>query len=322
MRHLTIYRLFFTESDCYKSGIWQKQRGVQVHSTGANNPWLKRYVGPDDGRLGENVNGNYHNRPGCTVCASAYVGRLDNGDVAVYQTLPWDMRCWLSGNGPNGNANRLGYIGFEIAEDKKNEEYFFDAVMDKSVLLTAHLCQMLNVEPWTVVKETPSGPALAVMDHKELHSVGIASNHGDIAHWLSLYNITMNDYRTAVEAAMEEGVEVEYVDSKPNDRPTIRRGDAGEWVALMQKDLKTAGYALEVDGKFGATTEKVLRQFQTDNGLKPDGVCGPKTWEVLKTYEEQPEPGDTVTVSRNALAEQRRKLQEVTGWIDQQMEGV
>ena len=28
--------------------------GVMVHSTGANNPYLRRYVQPDDGELGKN----------------------------------------------------------------------------------------------------------------------------------------------------------------------------------------------------------------------------------------------------------------------------
>ncbi len=168
MNKLTIYRLYFTSSDCYKAREIQTQRGVQVHSTGANNPWLKRYVQPDDGRLGVNPNGNSHNRPGGNVCANAYIGKLQDGSVAVYQTLPWDYRCWLSGSGNNGNANRLGYIGFEICEDStENQDYFDEAVKRTSVLLTAHLCMMLGVTPWDVLVETASGPALCVMDHAE-----------------------------------------------------------------------------------------------------------------------------------------------------------
>lgn len=94
----------------------------------------------------------------------------------------------------------------------------------------------------------------------------------------------------------------------PDVRPTLRRGDSGEWVRIMQNDLKTAGYELDSDGKFGADTEKKLRTFQMDKGLSVDGVCGSKTWAVLETYEEKPEPdpepqptpsGDTVTVTRD-----------------------
>lgn len=198
---LTIYQRYFYQSDCYKSGTKMKPAGVQVHSTGANNPWLKRYVQPDDGRLGTNPNGNDHNHPGGNVCANAYIGKLQDGTVAVYQTLPWDMRCWLSGSGANGNANRLGYIGFEVCEDGlRDKAYYEDAVMDKAVLLTAALCKEYGI------------PVEDVRDHRELHGMGLASNHADITHWLGKFGLTMNDFREKVRRAMEEGIEVTYVD--------------------------------------------------------------------------------------------------------------
>lgn len=43
-----------------------------VHSTGANNPNLRRYVQPDDGVLGVNSNQNDWNRPGLEVCVHAF----------------------------------------------------------------------------------------------------------------------------------------------------------------------------------------------------------------------------------------------------------
>ena len=62
-----------------------------VHSTGANNPWLKRYVGPDDGLLGKNQYNNHWNQPmDREVCVHAFIGKLADGTVATYQTLPWD----------------------------------------------------------------------------------------------------------------------------------------------------------------------------------------------------------------------------------------
>lgn len=214
MRKLKIYRLFFTNSDCYKSGTKQVSKGVQVHSTGANNPYLKRYVQPNDGRLGINQYGNSHNRPGVDVCASAYIGKLENGTVAAYQTLPWDMRCWISGKGKNGNANRLGYIGYEICEDTlNNEAYFNEAVMTVAVNLTAHLCQIIGVTPDSVVASYSEGNALSVMDHSELYENGLASGHSDITHWLRRYGKRMKDFRQAVQQAMDEGVDVEYVDA-------------------------------------------------------------------------------------------------------------
>lgn len=228
MRKLTIHRMFFEDSDCYRSGTRQTSRGVQVHSTGANNPNLRRYVQPDDGRLGRNTNGNSHNRPGVDVCASAYIGKLADGTVAVYQTLPWDMRCWISGKGKNGNANRLGYIGFEICEDDRTDLiYFNQAVMGAAVNLTAHLCQIMGVRPDDVLESYAEGDALAVMDHSELASRGLASSHADITHWLRVYGKRMNDFRREVQAAMDEGVEVAYIDAEGKE----------EWIE-MDKEME------------------------------------------------------------------------------------
>ena len=212
-KRLTIYRCYLTQNDCYRSATYQETKGVQVHSTGANNPYLKRYVQPDDGRLGNNPNGNSHNRPGGDVCASAYIGKLQDGTVAVYQALPWDYRCWLSGSGDNGNANRMGYKGFEICEDGLGDETYFREAMNKAVLLSAYICQMAGVSPYQVLAEFGGKQALAVMDHRELHGAGLASNHADITHWLKKYGLTMHDFRRAVQEILDNGgVEVEYVD--------------------------------------------------------------------------------------------------------------
>ena len=101
--------------------------------------------------------------------------------------------------------------------------------------------------------------------------------------------------------------------------PTLRKGSSGDAVKELQSKLNENGYALTVDGKFGAKTDEAVKDYQTNHGLVSDGIVGAATWDSLL---QDPQPGDTVTVSRNALAEQRRKLQEVTGWIDQQLEGV
>ncbi len=90
-------------------------KGIMVHSTGANNPNLRRYVGPDDGLLGVNQYNNHWNqdRPdGRQVCVHAFIGKLKDGSIATYQTLPWNHRGWHAG----GDANNT-HIGFEICED-------------------------------------------------------------------------------------------------------------------------------------------------------------------------------------------------------------
>ena len=74
----------------------------------------------------------------------------------------------------------------------------------------------------------------------------------------------------------------------PVGKPTLRRGDKGEYVTMMQTRLIQLGYDLSpygADGKFGAKTETALKQFQKDSGLEPDGICGKKTWDALDSGE-------------------------------------
>lgn len=67
----------------------------------------------------------------------------------------------------------------------------------------------------------------------------------------------------------------------------IQRGSSGPDVALVQtwlngiRDSCTWYAVLTVDGKFGANTEKAVREFQLRYGLKEDGKVGANTWNVL-----------------------------------------
>lgn len=76
------------------------------------------------------------------------------------------------------------------------------------------------------------------------------------------------------------------VPPEPDKKPTLRKGDAGPYVTLAQTELLQRGYDLGswgADGKFGAQTEKAVKQFQTDWGLTADGIIGPKTWAMLES---------------------------------------
>ena len=63
---------------------------------------------------------------------------------------------------------------------------------------------------------------------------------------------------------------------------TIRRGSTGHKVRKAQAILATNfGQTVTIDGSFGAQTEAAIRNVQAFFGLGVDGICGPKTWEVL-----------------------------------------
>ena len=211
---MNLHQRFLTENNCYKAGKRHTVRGIMVHSTGANNPRLSRYVGPDDGILGENKNGNHWNTPnpgGIPICVHAFIGKDKNGVIRTYQTLPWDMVGWHSGIGALGftkNANNTGYVGFEICEDDLAGVTYFNIVYKEAVELCAMLCQKYKLDP---IKD--------IICHSEGHRLGIASNHADVMHWFPRHGKSMDDFRKAVAKALVENKKPEAVQPKPDVKP-------------------------------------------------------------------------------------------------------
>ncbi len=167
---------------------YQGPRGVMIHSTGANNPNLRRYVQPDDGTLGVNPNGNDWNRPELDVAVHAFIGLTKAGDVAAYQILPWEYRAWHCG----GEANNT-HLSFEICEDDLGDRDYFWSVYWEAVALTAELCRKFGLNPLD--------PGV-VISHAEGARMGIASNHADVGHWWSRFGVTMDDFREDVSDEM------------------------------------------------------------------------------------------------------------------------
>lgn len=65
-------------------------------------------------------------------------------------------------------------------------------------------------------------------------------------------------------------------------RSAVREGDKGDCVKVVQERLRSLGYAVgPVDGKFGILTTRAVVAFQSEHGLKPDGIVGPRTLEVM-----------------------------------------
>ena len=53
---MNLHKQLLTKNNCYIVGKKIVPKGVMVHSSGADNPYLKRYIQPDDGLLGKNPN--------------------------------------------------------------------------------------------------------------------------------------------------------------------------------------------------------------------------------------------------------------------------
>ena len=190
---MNLRKLIFTENPCYKTGRTITPKGVMWHSTGANNPELRRYVNPDDGYLGENkYNNHWNQKMSRSVCVHAFIGKAKNGEIATYQTLPWNHRGWHCASGKNGSGNNT-HISFEICEDGLNDKNYAMAVYQEALELTAYLCKMYNLNPL--------GDGV-IIDHAEGYRRGIASNHMDVLHWFRRYGITLDKIRKDVAALM------------------------------------------------------------------------------------------------------------------------
>ena len=85
----------------------------------------------------------------------------------------------------------------------------------------------------------------------------------------------------------------------------LKKGDSGAEVLAMQKALKSLGYTLSADGKYGAGTVNIVKQFQKKNGLTADGVAGNKTLSLLYSMAKG---GPTPTAAPGALDENHARV--------------
>ena len=63
--------------------------------------------------------------------------------------------------------------------------------------------------------------------------------------------------------------------------PNLRVGMSGNITWLVQAMLVIKGYSLSIDGIYGNDTKNKVHQFQSNNGLTPDGICGKNTFKTL-----------------------------------------
>lgn len=199
---MRLIKCMLTANDCYKAGRTITPKGVMVHSTGANNPLVARYVQPVEGQsneaqlkaeIGGNRNANDWNNPGLDVCTHAFVGKLADGGVGTVQTLPWNHRGWHAGTGTSGGSANNTHIAFEICEDDLTDEGYFRKIYQEAVELTAMLCKTYNLNPLA------DG---VVICHSEGYQRGVASNHADVMHWFPKFGKSMDTFRSDVSKAM------------------------------------------------------------------------------------------------------------------------
>ncbi|WP_418791773.1 N-acetylmuramoyl-L-alanine amidase [Phosphitispora sp. TUW77] len=252
---MNLRKLILTNNACFKAGKTITPKGIMVHSTGANNPWLKRYIGPDDGFLGKNQYNNHWNQDkpgGRQVCVHAFIGKLVDGTIATYQTLPWNHRGWHAG----GKANDT-HIGFEICEDGLSDSTYFGKVYREAVELCVHLCKLYGLTEKNIIC------------HSEGHKLGIASNHADVMHWFPKHGKSMDTFRTDVKSALNP------INSSPKPKDILYRVRKSWDDAKSQK----GAYKVLENAKRCADANSGYSVFDEDGQIIYSGKSAP-TYEI------------------------------------------
>lgn len=297
-----------TQSTCYKSTRVQTPVGILWHSTGANNPNLKRYVQPSDDspkkeqdldKLGLNPNHNDWNHISRNAGLNAWIGKFADGSVGTVQTMPWDYRPWGCGSGSIGSCNN-GWIQFEICEDNLTDPVYFEKVYKEACELTAYLCKLYNLDPngYVMVK----GVRIPVITcHNDAAKIGFAGMHSDINHWFPRYGKNMTTARGDVAAIIAGAGPVPTptptpTTGNPYKEPTVvvKKGTKGEDAKWVQWELREAGFdksfsyngktygAVVIDGEIGPIGDAAIRCYQTVMKLEVDGMVGPASRASMK----------------------------------------
>lgn len=208
---MKLYQCLLKQNDCYKRGVKITPTKIVVHSTGANNNTVKRYVQPYSGQtsgmeeylpqrktfsrtemlsiLGTNNYRNDWNRGGLQVCVHAFLGKISDGSLAVVQTLPWEMRCWGVGAGRYGSYNNCA-IQFEICEDDHSSASYCKETFELAAELCAHL-----------MRAYPS--ITEIVSHNEAGQRGYGSDHNDPDNWWPRHGYTMGMLRRRVNELLK-----------------------------------------------------------------------------------------------------------------------
>lgn len=298
-----------TQSTCYKGTTTMKVKGVLWHSTGANNPTLKRYVQPSDNAtdkaemlelLGVNKYKNDWNHIERQAGLNAWIGKLADGTVTTVQTMPWNYKPWGCGSGSKGSCNS-GWIQFEICEDDLKNEDYFNAIYKEACKLTAYLCEMFDIDPLGTV--THNGVTVpTILCHADSYKLKLGSNHGDVLHWFKKYGKTMDDVRADVaslmpprEAVKEEINIIEPIEQfKVNDIVRLKDGAVyyngktiSSWVLAQEWIVSSVKGDRVVINKSTSTSSAINSPIHQDNLIlvKREEVIEQKSYyKVRKSY--------------------------------------
>lgn len=232
---MDIIKAHATKNLCYIKAQKMTPKGIVVHSTGANNPNLKRYVDAAE-EVGANKYGNHWNQStpgGSKICVHAFIGRDKNNKVRVAEILPLDICCWGVGKGKNGSYNYdPAYIQFEICEDALKDENYYRQAFSVAAEYCAHLCRKYNL------------PVENIVGHCEAYKKGYGSNHKDPEHWMKNFGDSMAEFRKRVSAKLNDAKTEICLDDSKSSNTNFAQIQDGDLVSIAENAVYYSGKAI------------------------------------------------------------------------------
>lgn len=197
-------------------------------------------------RAGRNAQ-EYHRQPE-KIANVIYANRMDNGDTDSGDG--WRFR----GGGILQLTGRYNYTEFGEDVDMSAEEAVEYVRTKKGALDSA--CWFWDEN--NINKHCDNNDIIKMTKRINGGTIGLEDRK---KHWLHALDVLGGDY---------EEPEIDY-------NQTVRKGSRGVLVQEVQEKLNIE----PADGIFGPGTERIVKQWQSSNGLVADGIVGPNTLKKL-----------------------------------------
>lgn len=235
-------------------------------------------VAPSGNRLMLSALGNprsSYTRDCAPVTNKAFAGRIVTRDVGPFRVT--------------GFAPAVDSLG-EIFADVQREQIDVYRALGSAGMLCARLVRGSNSaisnHSWgTAIDLTLAGQLDAPGNGRVQHGLTLIAPIFNRRGWFWGAGFRREDamHFECGRALVEEFAGMKTV---PGALDMLDLGDRGPAVAELQRLLNAQGEDLSTDGIFGPGTRAALVAFQAANGLKPDGVAGPRT--LAKLREKKP----------------------------------
>jgi N-acetylmuramoyl-L-alanine amidase CwlA len=234
---VNITKNFVTNNRCYKNAQTITVKGLMLHSVGCAQPTATVFR-------------NSWDTSSVSVCVHAFI---DGNSGNVLQILPWNYRAWHCGSGGNGSGNNT-HIGVEMCEPScikytggstfttsnlTEARAVAKRTYEAAVELFASLCKTYSLNP------TSDG---VIISHKEGHSRGIASDHGDPEHlWKGLgLSYTMDGFRKDVASVLNGG-SISAVDTSTDGTDNVVSTSTGDSTGSSSATLTVEAPVVEIE---------------------------------------------------------------------------